>query len=228
MPSVSKEVYRLLEQRRKKLEEELKGKGCPVEMPKILPYQLGNMEILAIDSVYTKSFPFYVVVTFKYKAPFTGEIGLMSTTFSGGIMIVPVTEEGYLLLKYEHRPSTGKWMWEFPRKFTSMVNKEREDPSETVEDVLRKEASSIFEEGELDKENVKLLREVYEDSGMRAAKTPIYLAPIKGLDSFQDKDSKKKIKWQLFSLSQILQQENLLQDIHCITALFSYLYGQAG
>ena len=111
---------KILEQRWKKLNQELAEMGCPAILPKIRPYQDGAWEIVKIVSSYRHSQPFFFVITFGCRKPFTGEIGFWTLKFSTGMVIIPLID-GQLLLKRQHRPATGKWLWEFPRAFTNLL-----------------------------------------------------------------------------------------------------------
>jgi hypothetical protein len=214
--SVSKEVFSIMKQRRQELDRQLKKTGCPVDIPKIMPYQLGNNEIVAIEDVYHSSRPYYFVVTFRYKKPFTGELGFWSIKFSCGLVVIPVVEDK-IILKYEHRLPTGKWMWEIPRKLLPLNPKEDND-LKRAESLLQDEIPSVFEGSAQVKEASVVSEGVFEDSGMSAASNRILLAKLEGCRREADKKRGRKILWQSFT-PQKIWQDRLLQDNHSLAAI---------
>lgn len=215
--SVSREVFSIMKQRRQELDRQLKEMGCPVDIPKIMPYQLGNNEIVAIEDVYHSSRPYYFVVTFRYKKPFTGELGFWSIKFSRGLVVIPVVGDK-IILKYEHRLPTGKWMWEIPRRFLPFDNLKEESDLEKAEAVLQDEIPSVFEGSAQVKETSVISEGVFEDSGMSTASNRILLAKLEGCRREADKKRNRKILWQSFT-PQKIWQDRLLQDNHSLSAM---------
>lgn len=211
----------ILEERWKKINQELAGMGCPIGLPKIRPYQDGANEILGIVEVYRKSEPFFWVITFEYLKPFTGERGLWTMKFSQGMVVIPVID-GQLLLKRQHRPTIGKWTWEFPRSFTNLLASAEEvknNPLGMVAEILKEEVGSVFE-GSPTISEIHLIDNSAEDSGMSAVVNSIYVVFIKGCKLIEDGSKKKPITLKLFSLKEARQ---IVCEDHSKSALLSLI-----
>lgn len=207
---------KLLEARKKKINQQLKRMGCPGEIPFIASHKEGHHEIVGTDTVYMKSQPHYWIITFKTKKPFTGKEGRFTIKFALGMVVIPILN-GKFLLKKEFRPPPGKWTWEFPRAFVNLLANEEEvirNPGGILNKILKNETSLVFESDPT--LEVKLLGHSYEDSGMSAIENPFYVVDIKNCTTVSDSGKKKLIEWKLFSLSQTM---DLLCENHSHTAM---------
>lgn len=210
----------ILAKRREKLNAELAKIACPGRISKIGAYQKGEHELLKIAAVYRHSRPFYWIVTFLCRKPFTGEIVNYTIKFSTGMVIVPIIN-GSLLLKKEFRVPVGKWLYEFPRAFINLLAKPEEVEKNScgiLKQILKNEVDSVLN-GNPEIE-VKLLSESWEDSSISNVCNSFFVVRIRNCKLKEEISRKKTISWKLFTLAEARQA---VKDDHSKSALLGLM-----
>jgi hypothetical protein len=212
---------RKLKERRDEINAKLFGWGCPVGLSSIRPWQQGNSEIVEAVSAYHESEPFFTIVTFRYRKPFTGDEGLWSMKFSAGTIIVVCNEKNEFLLKKQHRPTIGKWIWEFPRGFTSILADAEaisKNPIGLVEKILRQEVESVFIGNPT--ATFTFVDSFPEDTGMSACVIPVYLVRLSGCELRSDVQNKTGIVWSFYPFHEAVK---IISDQQSLASLFAIM-----
>lgn len=95
-----------------------------------------------------------------------------------GVVVVPMTAEGKIVLNCNFRHSTRSWEVELPR---GLVN-----PGETAEDAAKREAS---EETGRSIAELRLLGEIPPDTGVLSVVVPVFVAQVAGVEAQAQEES---------------------------------------
>jgi hypothetical protein len=211
-----------LEERWTFINQELREMGCPGELSKIRPYQDGANEILRIVTAHKSFMPFFMDVSFEYLKAFSGDRGIWHIRFNTGMIIVPMID-GKVLLKKEHRPTTGTWTWEVPRGFANLISDEvdvTKDSLKVIAGILKSEVGNeAFLENPKVVEIKQLHEGVWENTGTSVCKLPIYLVEISAKVDGEMNWKKQKISWKLFSLDEAKSKVNDLQSLVALSLM---------
>lgn len=126
----------------------------------------GNLKIALVEEVLDYENPWIKVFYDRVRFP-GGKEGRFTRIASrpGGVVILPVTEDGRICLIHLFRYPLGSWQWELPRGFG-------EDGVEPLDNAKKE----LFEELDATTESWELLGTIHSNSGTTSGEVSIFLA----------------------------------------------------
>lgn len=207
--SVSKKtgIHGRLFKRWQRINKQIRQFGCPVDLPKIRPFQDGAYEILYLIGSYQMSNPYFWIFTFRCKKPITGEECDYSMEFSKQVVFLPVIN-GQVLLRHYFLPTLGYWNYWVPSILFSLLESKKEMPENEFPKRLianeLKGAQELKFTPDIDRSiSVIKIGSSAKDRGMSVVMHEYYLVDIKDTEFNYLGGNKKVEHWKLFTLEDL-------------------------
>lgn len=205
-----------LEARRKKLEKQIKNDGILFEMPKVLHSKEGAFEIIKKIGSYKSCEPFFSLVTFLCKKPFSKEpfsdddLVPYSVEYSKQIVYLPIVD-GKLMLRHYSSTPLGYWNYWIPSIITNLpenLNMQKYDdlPENQIIPALTEIDELTFRNKISDSIEIIPLGKSAKDKGASASINPFYLVKLSKVEFQHEGKNGRDHSWKLFSVDEICKK----------------------